>query len=93
MNAVEHKVAIHELLSEYCDDKGYIGKALHAKLLAKGVELITKVRKNMKPVWRSPFVQTILKRHSLIETVMPNKPCLPVRTGAQDGCDADLIPN
>jgi hypothetical protein len=53
-----------------CSDKAYIGKALHAKLLAAGVDLVTKVRKNMKPVMRSLFDQAILKRHSLLETVI-----------------------
>lgn len=115
------------LFGKLYGDKGYIGKALHEKLLARGVDLVTKARKNMKPVVRSLFDQAILKRRSLIETVidelknlcqiehtrhrspvnfavnllggivayclMPNKPCLPVRTGAQHDEGENLIPN
>lgn len=33
------------------------------------MELITKVRKNMKPVHHTPFDHALLKRRSLIETV------------------------
>ena len=114
------------LFGKLYGDKGYIGKALHEKLLTRGVDLVTKVRKNMKPVLRSLFDQAILKRRSLIETVidelknlcqiehtrhrspvnftvnllggvvayclMPNKPCLPVRTAAQ-GNGSILIQN
>lgn len=51
-------------------DKGYISQWLREKLRLDGIELITKVRKNMKPVAHSAFDQAILKRRSLIETVI-----------------------
>lgn len=51
-------------------DKDCIGKALHEKLLVKGVDLLAKVRKNMTLVLRSLFEQVILKRCSRIETVI-----------------------
>jgi hypothetical protein len=38
-------------------------------LRARQLDLITKVRKNMKPVQHTPFDQALLKRRSLIETV------------------------
>jgi transposase len=50
-------------------DKGYLSKVLTEKLKNKGVELITKVRKNMKPMTHSAFDQAILRKRSLIETV------------------------
>lgn len=50
-------------------DKGYLAKALSQTLKAQGIELITKVRKNMKPVTHSPFDDAILKQRNLIETV------------------------
>lgn len=51
-------------------DKGYISTSLREKLHTIGIDLITKVRKNMKPVLHSAFDQAILKRRSLIETVI-----------------------
>ena len=50
-------------------DKGYLSKALTGKLKHKGVELITRVRKNMKSVSHSAFDEVILRRRSFIETV------------------------
>lgn len=51
-------------------DKGYIAKWLTEFLSTRGLEFITKVRKNMKPVARSDFDQAILRRRSLVETVI-----------------------
>jgi hypothetical protein len=50
-------------------DKGYVARWLVDLLRARQLELITKVRKNMKPVHHTPFDQTLLKRRSLIEAV------------------------
>lgn len=50
-------------------DKGYIAKWLTEVLSDNGVKLITKVKKNMKPVEHTDFEKTILCRRSLIETV------------------------
>ena len=50
-------------------DKGYVARWLVDLLRARQLELITKVRKNMKPVQHSPFDQALLRRRSLIETV------------------------
>jgi hypothetical protein len=58
------------LFGKLYGDKGYISKWLREKLRLDGVDLITKVRKNMKPVAHSAFDQAILKRRSLIETVI-----------------------
>lgn len=51
-------------------DKGYISKALTAFLKQSGIELVTKLKKNMKPVPRSPFDQALLRQRSLVETVI-----------------------
>ena len=51
-------------------DKGYISQWRREKQHLDGIELITKVRKNMKLVVRSAFDQAILKRCSLLEAVM-----------------------
>ena len=50
-------------------DKGYIAQWLVERLRQQQVTFITKVRKNMKPVQRTPFDQALLRRRSLIETV------------------------
>jgi transposase len=50
-------------------DKGYVAAWLVERLRRQQVEFITKVRKNMKPVQRTPFDQALLRRRSLVETV------------------------
>lgn len=50
-------------------DKGYISKALTERLKTLGIDLVTKVRRNMKPVPRSVFDKAMLKQRSLVETV------------------------
>jgi len=51
-------------------DKGYIAKWLASFLRDKGIELITKLKKNMKPVLRSNFDLAMLRSRGLIETVI-----------------------
>lgn len=51
-------------------DKGYIGKKLFEKLLARGLKLITRNRKNMKERLKlSSYEQQLLNQRGLIETV------------------------
>jgi transposase len=50
-------------------DKGYVTQWLVDLLRVRQMELITTVRKNMKPVPHTPFDQALLKHRSLIETV------------------------
>ena len=51
-------------------DKGYIGKGLFARLLDKGLKLITRVQKNMKPKNYSSFEKQLLDQRGIIETVI-----------------------
>jgi hypothetical protein len=51
-------------------DKGYIGKELAAKLLKKGLKLITRVRTNMKSKKISPLEKQLLNQRNMIETVI-----------------------
>ena len=46
-------------------DKGYLSK----KCRALGMDLVTKVRRNMKPVQHSAFDKAVLRCHSLIEII------------------------
>jgi hypothetical protein len=50
-------------------DKGYISQSLQEKLREKGVELITKLRSNMKQKILSEFEQLMLRKRALIESV------------------------
>jgi len=50
-------------------DKGYIGKEFAQKMKDKGVDIVTRVRKNMKEVIHSEFDQALLRKRSLVETV------------------------
>jgi len=50
-------------------DKGYVSKELRETLWEQGIELISKVRRNMKPLPISDFDKVLLRKRSLIETV------------------------
>ena len=50
-------------------DKGYLSKALSELLFQDGIQLITKVRKNMKPKPLSDQEKILLRKRAIIETV------------------------
>ena len=51
-------------------DRGYISKALREELREQGVNLVYKVRKNMKPLDLSVSDEVLLKKRMLIESVI-----------------------
>jgi hypothetical protein len=51
-------------------DRGYISKNLKNKLKEKGLELITKVKKNMKEQFLDPIQKFFLSKRNVIETVI-----------------------
>ena len=51
-------------------DKGYISKDLRQRLYKQGVNLVYKVRKNMKPLEVSVSDEVLLKKRMLIESVI-----------------------
>lgn len=51
-------------------DKGYISKKLFSKLMEKGLKLITRTRKNMKPIFYSEIEKQLLNQRGIIETVI-----------------------
>ena len=51
-------------------DKGYLGKKLFDTLLDKGLKLITRKRKNMKPMLLNDYEQQLLNQRGTIETVI-----------------------
>ncbi|MBL1265789.1 IS982 family transposase [Candidatus Methylomicrobium oryzae] len=57
------------LFGQLFADKGYLSKELAETLARLRIQLITPLRKNMKPVPRTEFEKAILRRRALIETV------------------------
>ena len=51
-------------------DKGYVSQKLAALLLGQGIELITKVRKNMKERELSSADKFLLRKRAIIESVI-----------------------
>lgn len=50
-------------------DKGYIGKDLFSKLFIDGIQLITKLKNNMKGGLRSMYDRILLRKRAIIETI------------------------
>ena len=57
------------LFGKLFGDKGYISKALSELLFQDGIQLITKVRKNMKSKPLSNSEKVMLRKRAIIETV------------------------
>jgi len=60
----------NDLTGKLFGDKGYISKALKEKLFKSGIELITKVRKNMKPQNLCDFDRILLRKRAVVESVI-----------------------
>lgn len=58
------------LLGKIFADKGYLSKDLFGKLMEKGTELITHIRKNMKNAFMSLWDKLMLRKRSIIETII-----------------------
>lgn len=61
---------VRPLFGKVYADKGYLSEPLRKSLLEQGIELITKVRKNMKPRPLIPVDKFFLQKRALIETVI-----------------------
>ncbi len=60
------------LFSKLYGDKGYTARWLTTFLQEQGIELITRLNKNMRPIERTPFDLAMLRQRGLIETVSMN---------------------
>jgi len=58
-----------DIFGKLFGDKGYISKALSDLLFADGVQLITKVKKNMKHKSLSATDKILLRKRAIIESV------------------------
>ena len=50
-------------------DKGYISKDLFLRLMARGLKIITGIKRSMKNILMSFEEKTLLRKRSLVETV------------------------
>jgi DDE family transposase len=57
------------LFGQLFGDRGYISQALHDTRFAQGLELLTKIRKNMKKRLMRWWDKVLLRKRALIETI------------------------
>ena len=60
---------VENIKGKLCADKGYIGQALFENLFLNGIQLVTKVKSNMKNSLMSIADKILLRKRALIETV------------------------
>jgi hypothetical protein len=66
---VSHNAFVELLYGKLVGDKGYIGKELFQKLFVNGIQLITKLKSNMKGALMSVSDKLLLRKRAIIETV------------------------
>ena len=66
---VDDRLPVPEMAKGLFGDRGYLSQALRHTLKQQGVELITKLRKNMKPKLLNLMDKILLRKRALIETV------------------------
>ena len=60
---------LENIKGKLCVDKGYIEQALFENLSLNGIQLVTKVKNNMKNLLMSIADKILLRKRALIETV------------------------
>lgn len=66
---LEDKRFIEQIFDKLIADKGYISKNLFQKLFVDGIQLITKLKSNMKGAMMSVAAKVLLRKRAIIETV------------------------
>ena len=66
---LEYKAFVNLIYGKLVGDKGYIGKNLFEKLFVDGIQLITKLKNNMKGAMMSVSDKVLLRKRAIIETV------------------------
>lgn len=61
---------LSDLFGKVFGDKGYLSKPLQGLLFERGVELITKLRKNMAPRSLPEADKLLLRKRAIIETII-----------------------
>lgn len=62
-------VFLKNIKGKLCGDRGYIGQALFEQLFVNGIQLVTKVKNNMKNSLMSVADKILLRKRAVIETV------------------------
>ena len=66
---LEYKAFIDFIYGKLFGDKGYNGKNLFQRLFIDGIQLITKLKSNMKGALMSVSDRLLLRKRAIIETV------------------------
>ena len=66
---LEYKAFVKFIYGKLVGDKGYIGKNLFQRLFVDGIQLITKLKSNMKGALISVSDKLLLRKRAIIETV------------------------
>ena len=66
---LEYKVSVEFIYGKLVGEKGYISKNLFEKLFVDGIQLITKLKSNMKGAMMSVSDKLLLRKRAIIETV------------------------
>ena len=66
---LEYKAFVEFIYGKLVGDKGYIGKRLFERLFVDGIQLITKLKSNMKGALMSVSDKPLLRTRAIIETV------------------------
>ena len=65
---LEYKVFVEFIYGKLVGDKGYTGKKLFERLFVDGIQLITKLKSNMKGALMSLSDKLFLRKRAIIET-------------------------
>ena len=66
---LEYKAFVEFIYGKLVGDKGYISQNLFQRLFVDGIQLITKLKSNMKGALMSVFDKLLLRKKAIIETV------------------------
>ena len=66
---LEYKGFVEFLYGKLVGDKGYIGKELFQRLFVDGIQLITKLKSNMKGALMTIADRVLTRKRAIIETV------------------------
>ena len=66
---LEYKSFVEFMYGKLVGDKGYISKNLFQRLFVNGIQLITKLKSNMKGTLMSLSDKLLLRKRTIIETV------------------------
>ena len=66
---LKQEAFLRNIKGKLCADRGYIGKTLFENLFLNGIQLLTKIKSNMKNVLMDVTDKILLRKRSVIESV------------------------